>query len=58
MPISLHILQTTQLDHLQKWIIHFMERHEQLEKFNAVCFSIPPYHDLTPKDKTSKIVSQ
>jgi hypothetical protein len=36
------------VDHLQKWIFHFMKMHERLDKYNAIWLSVPAYHDLTP----------
>jgi len=29
-------MQIGMLEHLQKWIFHFMNMHEQLDKFNAI----------------------
>jgi hypothetical protein len=46
------------LDHLQKWIIHFMKTHKRLDKYNAIWLSVPAYHDLTPKNKSYEEVSQ
>jgi len=46
------------LDHLQKWIFHLMKTHEWLDKYNAIWLSVPPYHDLTPKNKSFEEVSQ
>jgi hypothetical protein len=34
------------LDHLQKWIFHFMKTHERLNKYNAIWLSLPAYHNL------------
>jgi hypothetical protein len=28
-------MQIGMLDHLQKWIFHFMKMHERLDKYNA-----------------------
>jgi len=51
-------MQIGMLDHLQKWIFHFMNTHEQLDKYNATWLSLPAYHYLTRKIKSSKEVSQ
>ena len=47
-PNLLHTMQIGMLDHLRKWIFHFMNRHEWLDKYNAIWSSVPAYHDLTP----------
>jgi len=53
-----HSMQIGMLDHLQKWIFHFIKTHERLEKYNALWLSVPAYHDLTPKTKSYEEVSQ
>ena len=58
MPDLLHSMQIGMLDHLQKWIIHFMKTDEQLDKYNAIWLSVLAYHDLTPKNKSYEEVSQ
>jgi len=35
-PDLLHTMQIGRLDHLQKWIFHFMKTHERLDKYNAI----------------------
>jgi hypothetical protein len=35
-PNLLHTMQIGMLDHLQKWILHFMKTHERLDKYNAI----------------------
>jgi hypothetical protein len=57
-PDLLHTMQIGMLDHLQKWIFHFMKTHERLDKSNALWLSVPAYHDLKPKNKSSEEVSQ
>jgi len=57
-PDLLHTMQIGMLDHLQKWIFHFMKTHEWLEKYNAILLSVPAYHHLTPKNKSYEEVSQ
>jgi len=57
-PDLLHTMQIGMLDHLQKWIFHFMKTHERLDKYNAIWLSVPAYHDLTPKNKSYEEVSQ
>jgi len=54
----LHTVQIGMIDHLQKWIFHFMKTHEWLDIFNAIRLSVPLYHDLTPKNKSYDEVSQ
>jgi hypothetical protein len=46
------------LDHLQKWIVHFMMTHGRLNKYNAIWLSVPAYHDLTPETKSYEEVSE
>jgi len=48
-PYLLHSMQIGLLDHLQKWIFHFMKTHEGLDMYNAIWLSVPAYHDLTPE---------
>jgi len=50
-PDLLHTMQIGMLDHLQKWVFHFMKMHKWLDKYNAIWLSVPAYHDLTPKTK-------
>jgi hypothetical protein len=57
-PNLLHTMQISMLDHLQKWIFHFMNTHKRLDKYNAIWSSVPAYHDLTPKYKSYEEVSQ
>ena len=57
-PDLLHTMQIGMLDHLQKWIFHFMMTHKRLDKYNAIWLSVPAYHDLTPKNKSYEEVSQ
>jgi hypothetical protein len=51
-------MQIGMLEHLQKWIFHFMKIHKRLDKFNAIWLSVPAYHDLTPKNKSHEELSQ
>jgi hypothetical protein len=51
-------MQIRMLDHLQKWIFHFIKMHERLEKYNAIWLSMPAYHDLTPQNQSYEEVSQ
>jgi len=57
-PDLLHTTQIGMLDHLQKWIFHFMMTYERLVKYNAIWLSVPAYHDLTPKTKSYEEVPQ
>jgi len=41
-------MRISMLDHLQEWIFHFIGTHEGLGNENAIRFSVPPYHHLTP----------
>ena len=54
----LNTMQISILDHLQKWIFHFMKTHERLNKYNALWLSVPACHHLTPKNKSYEEVSQ
>jgi len=56
-PDLYHTMQIGMLDHIQKWIFHFMKTPERLDKYNAIWLSMPAYHDLTPKKKTYEDVS-
>jgi len=58
MPYLLHTMQIGMLDHLQKWIFHFMKTHEWLDKYNSIWLSVPVYHDLTTKNMSYEEVSQ
>jgi hypothetical protein len=51
-------MQISMLDHLQKWVFHFMMMHGWLDKYNAIWLSMPAYYDLTPKNKSYEDVSQ
>jgi len=57
-PDLLHTMPIGMLDHLQKWIFHFIKTHEQLDKYNVICLSVPAYYDLTPTTKSYEEVSQ
>jgi len=57
-PDLLHTIQIGMLDHIQKWILHFMKTHEQLDKYNAIWLSVPAFHNLTPKNKSYEDVFQ
>jgi hypothetical protein len=57
-PDLLQTMQIGMLDHLQKWIVHFMKTHERLDKYNAIWLSVSAYHTLTPKTKSYEEVSQ
>jgi len=35
-----------------------MKTRQRLDKYNAICLSVPAYHDLTPKNQSKKEVSQ
>jgi hypothetical protein len=57
-PDLLHTMQIGMLDDLQKWIFHFMKMYERLDKYNAIRFSVPAYHDLSAINKSYEGVSQ
>jgi len=54
----LHTFPIGMLDHLQKWISHFMKTHGQLDKYNAIWLSVPAYHDLSPQNTSYEEVFQ
>jgi hypothetical protein len=51
-------MQIGMLDHRQKWFFHLIKMHERLDKYNAICSSVPSCHDLAPKNKSYEVVSQ
>jgi len=51
-------MQIGMRDHLQKCIFDFVKMDERLDTFNAIWFSVPAYHDLTPTTKSYEEVSQ
>ena len=51
-------MQIGMLDNLQKWIFHFMMKHEPLDKYNAICLPMPAFHDLTPKNTSFELLAQ
>jgi hypothetical protein len=55
--VFLHKMLTGMLDHLQKWIFHFMKTHERLDRYNARWLSMSAYHYLTPTTKSDEEVS-
>jgi len=57
-PDLLHTMNIGMLDHLQKWIFHFMKTRERLDKYNEISLSVAAYHDLTPKNTSYEEVSQ
>ena len=57
-PDLLHTMQIGILDHLQQLIFHFMNKHERLDKYNAIWLSVPSYHHLTPTNESYEEVSQ
>jgi len=57
-PDVLHTMQIGMLDHLQKWIFHFMKTYERLDKYNAIWLSVSAYHDITPNNKSYEEDSQ
>jgi len=57
-PDLLHTMQIGMLDHLQKWIFHFMNMHQWLDKYKAIWLSVPSYHDLIPKYMSQEAVCQ
>jgi len=57
-PAHLHTMSNGMLDHLQKWIFHFMKTHERRDKYSAIWLSVPAYHDLTLNTKSYEEVSQ
>jgi hypothetical protein len=51
-PKLLHTMQIGLLEQHQKWIYLFMKTPEQLNKYNAMWFSVPAYQDLRPTYKS------
>ena len=47
-PDLLHTIQLSMLDHLQKWIFHFMKTHKQLDKYSVIWSYVPAYYDIIP----------
>ena len=58
MPGLLYSMQISLLGHIQKWTFHFMKTHERLNRYNATWFSVPAYHDITPKTKSYEELSE
>jgi hypothetical protein len=50
MQISMH-------DHHQEWSFHLMMTDKQLDKYNAIWFSVPAHNDLTPNNMSYDDVS-
>jgi len=57
-PDLLHTMRIGMLDHLQKWIFHFMKTHKRLDMYNAIWLSVLVQDDRTPKTKSYEEVSQ
>jgi len=57
-PNLLNTMLLGMLDHLQKWIFHFMKTQKLLDKFNAIWLSMPAEHNLTPKNNSYKKISR
>ena len=57
-PDLLHTMQIGMLDHLQKWIFHFMKTQKHRDKYNGIWLSMAAYHNLTPKNTSYEEVSQ
>jgi len=57
-PNLLYTIPIDMLDHLQKWIFHFMKTHKWLDRYNTIWLSVPGYQDLTPKNKFYDEISQ
>jgi len=55
-PDLLYPMQLRMLDHLQKWIFHFMEMHQRLDKYNAIWLSLPAFHNFTPKNTSYEVI--
>jgi hypothetical protein len=51
-------MQIVMLDHIQKWFIHCINPHKQLNKYNAILLSRPTYGNLTPNTKSWEEDSQ
>ena len=53
-PDLLHPMQISMLEHVLKWIIHFMKTYKQLNKYDTIWLSVPADHVLTPNNKSYK----
>jgi hypothetical protein len=42
-------MQVGMLDHLRRWIFHFIKTDKLLDRYNVLWLSVPAYHNLTPK---------
>jgi hypothetical protein len=49
-PDPLCSMQIGMLDHLQKWIFHFMKMHEWLDRYNVIWLPVPRYNNLTAEN--------
>jgi hypothetical protein len=58
MPDLIHTMLLGMLDHLQRWILRFIMMEGGLEKYKAMCLSVPAYHDCKPTNKSCDHVSQ
>ena len=56
-PDLLHTVQISILDHCPKWIYHFMNTHQWLNKYNAIWLSVPADNNLTPKNESYEEVA-
>jgi len=45
----LHTMQIDMLDHLQKWIFHFMKTPKRFDKYNPIWLSVPAFDNLSPE---------
>jgi hypothetical protein len=46
------------LEHLEKFIFHFIKMLKQLNKYNAVWLSVPAYHNLILQNKSFEEIPQ
>jgi hypothetical protein len=54
----MHPMQIGMLEHIEKWIFHFMKTYDHLDKYNAIWLSMPRYYDLTRNNRLYDEVSQ
>jgi hypothetical protein len=57
-PDLLNSMQISMLDHLHKWIFHFMKTHKQHNNYNAIWLLVSVCYDCTPKTKSCEAIPQ
>lgn len=57
-PDLLHTIWLGMMKHLMEWLLAFLEKHDRLHVFNQIWKTVPPFHDISPVNKTYSEVSQ